>query len=252
MLADSSLTTCARADGHTWTNYTFLTQKERDNETGLDFSEARYYASTQGRFTSTDPIMITADRLIDPQEINLFNYARNNPGKLSYGSSGIGSSTHLFGELFKVRTDTDIAHVPYRGQGPALTDLIGGQLQVMFPIAPDVISHVRANQVRALALAAVKSSGVLPGVPLMPQLGQPDLVASAWTALYAPAHTPPAVIERLRTEVRMFMLTSAFVERMNQAGIEIRAMPADEFETFTRQERDRWAKTINALKLKIE
>ena len=93
--------------------------------------------------------------------------------------------------MFKAATGADIAHVPYRGQGPALTDLIGGQLQLMFPIAPDVIGHVRADTVRALALAATRASAVLPGVPLMPALGHPDLVASAWTALYVPAKTPP-------------------------------------------------------------
>src|ERR1044072_1480840 len=103
--------------------------------------------------------------------------------------------------MFKARTGTDIAHVPYRGQGPALTDLVGGQIQAMFPITPDVIAHVRSGGVRALALASTRASAVLPGVPLMPQLGYPDLVASAWTALYAPALTPAPVIERLRAEV---------------------------------------------------
>jgi tripartite-type tricarboxylate transporter receptor subunit TctC len=154
--------------------------------------------------------------------------------------------------MFKARTGVDITHVPYRGQGPALSDLIGGQIQVMFPIAPDVITHVRSGKVRALALASAKPSEVLPGVPLMPQLGHPDLVASAWTALYVPARTPPAVIERLRAELAALMTSAAFVERMKQVGIEIRVMRADEFEAFTQQERDRWAKTIDALKVKIE
>ncbi len=179
-------------------------------------------------------------------------YARTNPGKLSYGSSGVGSSTHLFGEMFKAATGADITHVPYRGQGPALTDLIGGQLQLMFPIAPDVIGQVRANTVRPLALAATSGSAVLPGVPLMPALGHPDLVASAWTALYVPAKTPSEVIERLRKEVAALMTSTAFVERMNGVGIEIRPMQTAEFEKFTSNERARWAKTIAALKVKID
>lgn len=180
------------------------------------------------------------------------SYAHANPGKLSYGSSGVGSSTHLFGELFKAATRADIVHVPYRGQGPALTDLIGGQIQVMYPIAPDVIAHARAGKVRALALAATKPSAVLLDVPLMPQLGHADLVASAWTALYAPAKTPSAVVERLRTEVGALMTSPAFIERMREVGIEIRAMPADAFEAFTKEERARWAKTIDALNVKID
>jgi tripartite-type tricarboxylate transporter receptor subunit TctC len=171
---------------------------------------------------------------------------------LSYGSSGIGSSTHLFGEMFKAATGTDLAHVPYRGQGPALTDLIGGRLQAMFPIAPDVIAHVRGNKVRALALAATRPSAVLPGVPLMPALGHPDLVASAWTALYVPAKTPADAIERLRKELNALLASPAFVERMKNVGIEIQAMGAAEFEAFTKAERAKWAKTIDQLKVKIE
>ncbi len=177
-------------------------------------------------------------------------YARAN--KLSYGSSGVGSSTHLFGEMFKRATGADMTHVPYRGQGPALTDLIGGRLQAMFPIAPDVIGHVRGEKVRALALAATQPSAVLTGVPLMPALGHPDLVASAWTALYVPSKTPAPVVERLRKELAALMASPAFVERMKSVGIEIRAMSTADFEAFTATERARWAKTIADLKVKIE
>jgi tripartite-type tricarboxylate transporter receptor subunit TctC len=179
-------------------------------------------------------------------------YARANPGTLNYGSSGVGSSTHLFGEMFKSRTGIDLAHVPYRGQGPALNDLMGGQIQAMFPIVPDVVAHIRAGKVRALALAAARPSTVLPGLPLMPELGYPDLVAAAWVALYGPARTPPQVIERLRAEVTALLNNAAFVDRMKQVGVEIRTLSADEFETFTTQERARWAKTIAELKLRID
>ena len=199
------------------------------------------------------PHLIVVHPSVSTQSLEAFvAHARTSSGKLSYGSSGIGSSTHLFGEMFKARTGVDIAHVPYRGQGPALNDLIGGQIQVMFPIAPDVIAHVRSGAVRALALASAKPSEVLPGVPLLTQLGYRDLVASAWTGLYTPAKTPPTVIERLRTEVGALMASAAFVERMKQVGIEISAMSTAEFEAFTQQERERWAKTISALKVKIE
>jgi tripartite-type tricarboxylate transporter receptor subunit TctC len=176
-------------------------------------------------------------------------YARTN--KLSYGSSGVGSSTHLFGEMFKAATGADITHVPYKGQGPALTDLIGGQIQVMFPIAPDVVAHVRGDKVRALALASTRPSAVLPAVPLMPALGHPDLVASAWTGLYVPAKTPADVVARLRKETEALMASPAFVQRMSGVGIEIRPMSAAAFETFTRDERARWARTIEKLGVKI-
>jgi tripartite-type tricarboxylate transporter receptor subunit TctC len=179
-------------------------------------------------------------------------YARANPKTLNYGSSGIGSSTHLFGELFKSRTGIEIAHVPYRGQGPALNDLMGGQIQAMFPIVPDVLAHVRAGTVRALALAAGRPSTVLPELPLMPEVGYPDLVAAAWVALYGPARTPPDIIGRLRTEVMLLLNSATFVDRMKQIGVEISILGADEFEAFTRHERARWAKTIAELKLEID
>jgi tripartite-type tricarboxylate transporter receptor subunit TctC len=179
-------------------------------------------------------------------------YARAHPGLLSYGSSGIGSSTHLFGEVFKARTGVDIVHVPYRGQGPALEDLIAGRIGVMFPIVPDVIEAIRADEVRALATASAEASGVLPDVPLMPRLGYPDLVASAWIALYAPAQTPKAVIERLRAQTEALMANADFVARMKQVGIEIHSMSSVEFATFTEAERGRWAKVIASLGLRLQ
>jgi tripartite-type tricarboxylate transporter receptor subunit TctC len=142
--------------------------------------------------------------------------------------------------------------VPYRGQGPALTDLVGGRLQAMFPIVPDVISYLRAGTLRALALASAKRSSVLPDVPTMPQLGYPDLTASAWVGLYAPAKTPEPIVERLRREVSSLLNSQAFIERMKQVGIEIHAMSTDEFEKFMREERARWAEVAQKLKLKID
>ena len=199
------------------------------------------------------PHLVAVNPAVPAQSLDAFiAYARAHPGELSYGSSGIGSSTHLFGELFKARTGISMVHVPYRGQGAALEDLIGGRIAAMFPIVPDVIASLRADQVRALALAANSVSEILPGVPPMPQLGYPDLVASAWVALYAPAKSPAAVIERLRTELDALLASSAFVERMKQVGIEVNRMHPDEFAAFAQQERSRWAKLIRSLDLKIE
>ena len=180
------------------------------------------------------------------------DYARTHPGELSYGSSGLGSSTHLFGEMVKARVGIDMVHVPYRGQAAALEDLIGGRIAAMFPIVPDVVASIRAGQVRALALAANTASEILPDVPPLPQIGYPDLVAAAWVALYAPAATATSIVERLRAELDAFLGSSAFVERMKQIGIEVDRMPLDAFVGFAQQERVRWAKLIERLKLQIE
>jgi tripartite-type tricarboxylate transporter receptor subunit TctC len=179
-------------------------------------------------------------------------YARAHAGEVGYGSSGIGSSTHLFGEMFKARTGINMVHVPYRGQAAALDDLIGGRIAAMFPIVPDVIAAIHADQVRALALAANSASQILPDLPRMPQLGYPDLIASAWIALYAPASSPAAILERLRAELDQLLASETFVQRMKQVGIEVERMGADEFASFAQQERRRWRSVIESLKLQIE
>lgn len=199
------------------------------------------------------PHLIVVHPAIPARSLDTFiTYVRAHPGELSFGSSGIGSSTHLFGEMFKARAGLDMIHVPYRGQGAALEDLIGGRIAAMFPIVPDVIAAMRADQVRALALAANSASGILPDVPLTPHLGYPDLIASAWVALYVPALTPAPIIERLRAQLDALLVSYAFVERMKQVGIEVERRRLDEFVDFAQQERDRWAKVIASLKLQIE
>jgi tripartite-type tricarboxylate transporter receptor subunit TctC len=199
------------------------------------------------------PHLVAVHPAIPARSLDGFvTYARARPGELSYGSSGIGSSTHLFGEMFKARTGIDMVHVPYRGQAAALEDLIGGRIAAMFPIVPDLIASIHADQVRALALAANSASGILPDVPSMPQLGYPDLIASAWVALYAPASTPGSIIERLRAQLDVILGSDAFVERMKQVGIEVEHRRLGEFIDFGQQERGRWAKVITSLKLQIE
>ena len=199
------------------------------------------------------PHLIVVHPAIPARSLDTFiTYVRAHPGELSFGSSGIGSSTHLFGEMFKARAGLDMIHVPYRGQGAALEDLIGGRIAAMFPIVPDVIASMRADQVRALAFAANSASGILPDVPLTPHLGYPDLIASAWVALYVPALTPAPIIERLRAQLDALLVSYAFVERMKQVGIEVERRRLDEFVDFAQQERDRWAKVIASLKLQIE
>lgn len=199
------------------------------------------------------PHLVVVHPAIPARSLDSFvAYAHARPGELSYGSSGIGSSTHLFGEMFKARTGIDMVHVPYRGQAAALEDLIGGRIAAMFPIVPDVIASTRADQVRALALASNSVSEILPDVPRTPQLGYPDLIASAWVALYAPAPTPASIIERLRAQLDALLGSSAFFERMKRVGIEVERMRLDEFAAFSQQERLRWAKMIESLKLQIE
>jgi tripartite-type tricarboxylate transporter receptor subunit TctC len=242
----------AQGDGHTLFIGTNGTQTINQNlYRHLSYDPAADFAAI-GMMWST-PHLVAVHPAIPARSLDSFiAYARARPGALSYGSSGIGSSTHLFGEMFKARTGIDMVHVPYRCQAQALEDLIGGRIAAMFPIVPDVIASTRANQVRALALASNSASEILPDVPRMPQLGYSDLIASAWVALYAPAPTPASIIERLRAQLDALLGSSAFVQRMKQVGIEVERMRLDEFAAFSQQERLRWAKLIESLKLQIE
>jgi tripartite-type tricarboxylate transporter receptor subunit TctC len=242
----------AQADGHTLFIGTNGTQTINQSlYRHLPYDPAADFTAIGMMWSA--PHIVAVNRTLPAQSVDAFiAYARAHPGELSYGSSGIGSSTHLFGELFKARTGISMVHVPYRGQGPALEDLIGGRIAAMFPIVPDVVASIRADQIRALALASNSSSDNLPGTPLLPQLGYLDLVASAWVALYAPVQAPAPVVARLRAAMETMLASAAFVDRMKQVGVEVQRMRSDQFESFVQQERGRWAKLIQSLDLKIE
>ena len=242
----------AQGDGHTLFIGTNGTQTINQSlYRHLSFDPATDFTAIGMMWSA--PHLVVVHPAIPARSLDSFiAYARARPGELSYGSSGIGSSTHLFGEMFKARTGIGMVHVPYRGQAAALDDLIGGRIAAMFPIVPDVIASIRADQARALALAANFASEILPDVPRMPQLGYPDLIASAWVALYAPAPTPASIVERLRAQLEALLGSYASVERMKQVGIEVERKRLDEFVAFAQQERFRWAKLIESLKLQIE
>jgi tripartite-type tricarboxylate transporter receptor subunit TctC len=242
----------AQADGHTLFIGTNGTQTINQSlYRHLSYDPAADFTAI-GLMWSAPHLMVVPPTVPARSLDDFIAYARARPGELSYGSSGIGSSTHLFGEMFKARTGIDMVHVPYRGQAAALEDLIGGRIAAMFPIVPDVTASIRAKQVSALALASNSASEILRDIPLMPQLGYPDLIASAWVSLYAPAPTPASIIERLRAQLDALLASRAFVERMKQVGIDVERMRLDEFVAFTQRERLRWAKLIESLKLQIE
>ena len=182
----------------------------------------------------------------------LIAYARANPGKINFGSSGLGSPTHLAGEMFKALTNTDIAHVPYRGQGAALTDLIAGRIQVMFPLVPDVVTHIQSGAVKPLAVAASKRSALLPEIPTSAESKLPGLISSSWIGVFARKGTPQPVIDRLDTEIGRLLRSAEFGQRLAKLGIEIQPISRAEFTTKIVEERPRWRKLISDLQIKVD
>jgi tripartite-type tricarboxylate transporter receptor subunit TctC len=164
--------------------------------------------------------------------------AKAGPGKLSYGSGGVGASAHLAGELFKSVAKIDITHVPYKGSGPALTDVMGGQLDLMFDTG--AFPHIKGGKIRALAVAADKRSPMIPDVPTFDELGIKGMIMNAWYGLAAPAGTPPVVVMRVNAAVNQALKSGDLSKRLVDIGAEVRAGSPDEFSKFWRSELARY------------
>jgi tripartite-type tricarboxylate transporter receptor subunit TctC len=145
-------------------------------------------------------------------------YAKANPGKLNFGSTGIGSSMHLAGELFMRETGAQMIHVPYNAPGTATTNLIAGEIQLMFQLVPGIATQVKGGKVRALAVMAPQRSPALPDVPTTAELGQPRLLSSTWFALLAPKGTPPAIVARMNSISNEILADPAFKKRLADIG----------------------------------
>jgi tripartite-type tricarboxylate transporter receptor subunit TctC len=176
----------------------------------------------------------------------LIALARREPGRLSFGSSSIGGTNHLAGELLKGMAGIDIVHVPYRGAAPAMTDLVAGRLQLYFDNMPGVLQQVREGRVRALAVAGAHRAAALPDLPTVAEAGLPGFEASSWFGMAAPAGTPPALVERVNAAVPAALDEPALRERLAGAGAEPGALSAAEFARFVAAERARWGRVVQA------
>ena len=181
----------------------------------------------------------------------LIAYLKQNPGKVFYATPGSGTSIHLASELLKMMTGTDMTHVPYKGSGPAMIDVIGGQVQLMFDNTVSAWPHVHSGKVRALA---VSTPARLKGAPDLPAIAEflPGFSASAWHGVFAPAGTPRAITDKLAAEIQTFMKDPAVVEQLAKLDtIAVSGTPA-EFVRFIAEETDRWASVVKKLDLKVD
>jgi tripartite-type tricarboxylate transporter receptor subunit TctC len=172
--------------------------------------------------------------------------------KTNFGSSGMGSPTHLGGELFKRATGTQMLHVPYRGQGPALNDMLAGQLDIMFPSISDVLSFLQAGKLRAVAAMSDTRLKLAPDLPTTAELGYPGLTSSIWSALYTNAGTPQPVIDRLNRELVRIVNSPVFKEKFEAMGFEVRTSTPQQLADFTAAETKRWGEIIRSLNIKAE
>jgi tripartite-type tricarboxylate transporter receptor subunit TctC len=174
----------------------------------------------------------------------LIAYAKAKPGKINYGSSGNGTSVHLSMELFKSMTQTFMVHIPYRGSAPVVTDLLAGQVDVMFDNVPNVIQHVRAGKMKALGVSTAKRSALAPEVPSLAEAGVPGYDLSVWFGVLAPAGTPREIVQRLNTEIVRILQSPEVKERFLKQGVDVQTSTPEQFDAFVRSEVARWAKVI--------
>lgn len=173
-------------------------------------------------------------------------HVRRNPGRLSYASVGGGSASHLTMELLKSDARLFLVHIPYRGFPPAVTDMLGGNIDAMFAIIPAVLPHVRAGKMRPLAVTALARNAQASDVPSVAELGLPQLESLAWNGLLAPGGTPPAVVERLVVETVKAMREREAREALGKLGFDVVASTPQEFSRWIRAESEKWARVIRA------
>lgn len=179
-------------------------------------------------------------------------YARANPGRISYASSSSGGATHLAGELFKQLTGTDMVHVPYRGSGPAVQDLIAGNVHAMFDSVPSSAASARDGRLRALAVTTRNRIAIFPDLPTIAEAGVPGYEISTWYGIWAPARTSPAIIARLQQAVATAARNPETRARFDALGAEPVADSPEDYARFVRAEYDRWGKLVRDARIKLD
>jgi tripartite-type tricarboxylate transporter receptor subunit TctC len=213
---------------------------------------------TKRDFTSVALVASVANALIVHPSVpaktvqELIALAKREPGKLSFGSAGIGGANHLSGELFKYMTGIDIVHVPYKGAAPAMTDLLGGHIPMMFDSLPTVLSHVREGRLRALGVTSKERSSSLPDVPTIDEAGVKGFEATAWFGLYAPANLKPEARQPLEKAVAEILASAEIRESFGKLGADPGKLTGSAFEQFVHAEMKKWGDVVERAQIKLD
>jgi len=211
--------------------------------TKLTFDPAKDFAPIA--LFATAPIVLIVNPAVPANNVQeLIALAKKEPGKINFASAGNGTTNHLSGELFKSRANIDIVHVPYRGAGPAMNDIVGGHVQMFFDLMPVVLPQIATGKVRALANAGAKRPSALPDVPTIAEQGLAGFDASSWYGLVAPARTPEPVLAKLRDEVAKALKAPDMIARIHELGSEPGTVFGSDFGAFMAEETRKWADVI--------
>jgi tripartite-type tricarboxylate transporter receptor subunit TctC len=218
----------------------------------LDYSIEKDFSPLTVVAVVPQVIVVSPKRIKQTDLRSFIDYAKKNPGKLNYGSAGNGTSHHLAGELFKIAAGVDLAHVPYKGAGPALQDLIAGQMDVMFDGLGSSAQHIKAGTIKPLAVAATNRSPALPDVPTAAEAGLKGYVVSTWYALWAVAGTPKEVVDRLVSETNKALAAPEVKNVWASQGAHVGPSTPQEMAGFVSAEISKWGGVAKAAQIQID
>ena len=199
------------------------------------------------------PLLLAAHPSVPANDVkSLVAFAKGKPGQLNFASGSTGSASHLAGEMLKMAAGLDMTHVPYKGGGPALQDLIAGHVSIMFENMPSILPHVQGGKLRGLAVTGAKRSPAMPELPTMIESGFPGFEAGSWYGLYAPAGTPPQVLQKLHAEMMKALRTPEMQKQLSAQGADPVGNSPQEFAAFMRDEIAKWAKVIRDSGAKLD
>lgn len=201
---------------------------------------------------SAPQLIVVREGLPAKTMAELVSYGKSHPGKLSYGSSGIGSLQHVTGAMLEQQAGIEMIHVPYKGTGPTLQDLLGGQLDMSFGTPPPFMAFIQSGKLRALAVTGKTRLPSLPNVPTAVEAGLPKLDATSWFAVFAPAKTPQPIIDKLTTEIAKIMATPAFKQKAAEQGASADYMNPQQMNEYAKAELARWGQVVKASKIEAD
>lgn len=199
------------------------------------------------------PDVLVVNRNVKAQTVReLIDLAKASPGKLNYGSSGNGTTRHLAGIIFGNLAGISLQHVPYKGSGPAMTALLGGEIEMIFEGLGSAASHIRGGTIRALAVTSPKRSPAFPDIPTMAEAGVPGFESLSWYGLWAPAGTPAEAVQRMQAEVAKAFASPELKGTWTNQGAEVGGEPTEQFRAFVRAETEKWGKLAREAKVRID
>ena len=247
----ASMGSKAEADGYTllFVTSTFITHAATDSTAGYNIEKD--FSPVALLTVSTNVIAVHPSVPVNTLK-EFIAYAKANPGKLNYASQGNGSVSHIGTEIFKQTTGVEMVHVPYKGSGPAIQDVLAGQVQVFISTPPSLMQHVQSGKLKGLAVTGKNRHPGMPNVPTTAEAGLPSFQLESWVALYAPAGTPAPVITKLTNSVKKSLALPEVKERSDAAGVELRYLNPAQTDALVKKEIPLWSKAIKAANITLD